>query len=62
MARIPEGQTSVSMARAATISLRTTIPAHVAKQLRLAAKDRLNWDIDKVDGTWVAIIYKAPIT
>ena len=58
MARIKEGQTAVSIARAATVSLRTTIPAHITKQLGLSAKDRLDWDLDKVDGEWVATIHK----
>ena len=30
--------------------VRTIMPVHVAKRLGLAAKYRLDWDIDKVDG------------
>lgn len=61
MARMKEGRTSVSIARATTASLRTTIPAHITKQLTLAAKDQLDWSIDKIDGEWVATIRKAPV-
>ena len=60
MPRIKEGQTSVSIARAATVSLRTTIPAHITRQLKLSAKDRLEWDLGMVDGEWVATIHKVP--
>lgn len=59
MARIQEGRTSVSIARKATVSLRTTIPAHITKKLDLTAKDQLDWDVDKVDGVWIATIRKA---
>ena len=58
MARIQEGRTSVSIARKATVSLRTTIPAHVTRKLNLTARDQLEWDLDKVDGVWVATIRK----
>ena len=58
MARIKEGLTSVSVARSKTVSLRTTIPAHVAKRLGLTAKDQLDWNLDKVGDKWVAVIEK----
>ena len=60
MARIQDGRTSVSIARKATVSLRTTIPTNITRKLDLTAKDQLEWDLDKVDGVWVATIRKAP--
>lgn len=61
MARMKGTYTSVSAARSASKSLRTTIPTHIAKQLNLAVKDQLDWSVDKVGGRWVAIIEKVDL-
>lgn len=50
--------TKVVPANMAT-SLRSTIPRSIVKQLGLAAKDHLRWDLDKVDGEWVVVVRKA---
>ena len=58
MGRMRGTETSVSSARPDTDSLRTTIPVFVAKRLDLAAKDRLDWEIDKMGDEWVAVVRK----
>ena len=61
MSRMKGTRTSVSMARSASKSLRTTIPTHVTKQLNLDVKDQLDWSIDKVKDRWVAVIEKVDL-
>lgn len=58
MGRMRGTETSVSSAKSASDSLRTTIPMFVTKRLDLAAKDRLDWEIDKVGDEWVAVVRK----
>ena len=55
---IGQGRSAVSTARPGTTSVRTTIPAFVAKKLGLASGDILEWDLDKTDGQWVATMWK----
>lgn len=56
--RIAFGETKVSVAVPNSPSVKTTIPAHVAAQLKLQSKDSVRWELDKVDGVWIAIIRK----
>lgn len=58
MGRTPSNHTKVSKAKPETTSVRTTIPAYIAAKLRLGAGDDLTWDIDKIDGQWVATLSK----
>ena len=58
MGRLASRQTKVAKAKPETTSVRTTIPAHVADKLGLDAGDTLDWDIDKIDGRWVAVLSK----
>ncbi|MDE0267396.1 MAG: hypothetical protein OXK17_10385 [Thaumarchaeota archaeon] len=58
MVRTPSNQTKVSRAKPETTSVRTTIPAHIAAKLDLNVGDDLDWDIDKINGKWVAIFSK----
>ena len=56
MGRMSGDRTRVSSANPDNASVRTTIPAFIAKKLGLAAGSVLDWDLDKVDGVWVATI------
>lgn len=42
-----------------SVSVRTTIPKYVAKKLGFEPGTHLKWDVDKIDGRWVATIEKA---
>lgn len=48
----------MAKAKPETTSVRTTIPAHIADKLGLDAGDTLDWDLDKIDGVWVAVFRK----
>lgn len=58
MVRTPNNITKVSRARPETTSARTTIPAHIVTQLGLDMGDELKWELDKIDGVWVAVFRK----
>ena len=58
MARVGSNQSKVSVARPKSISVRTTIPAFIAKKMDLGIGDTLDWDLDKTDGEWIATIRK----
>ena len=58
MGRMRSDETKASAARSASISMRTTIPAHVVSQLKIEVGDTLKWEIDKVEGQWIAKLTK----
>ena len=59
MGRMANNQTKVTQAKPETVSVRTTIPSHIAEKLNLLAGDILDWDVDRTaGGTWVAVIAK----
>ena len=58
MARMDSNQSKVSAARPESISMRTTIPAFIAKQMRLNVGDILQWDLDKTNNIWITTIRK----
>ena len=58
MARFENDETVVSRAVSNSNSLRSTIPLHIAKKLELNPGDRVEWDLDKEDGVWLAKIIK----
>lgn len=60
MGKSESDETIVALAVRESKSVRTTIPKHIAKKLELDRGVRLKWDIDKVDGEWMAVIRKAP--
>ena len=51
-------ETKVAAARSRSMSMRTTIPSHIAKQMDLGVSDVLVWKMDKVRGRWIAIMSK----
>ena len=58
MPRTPTNESKAVAARATTVSVRTTIPAHITQQLGVEAGDTLVWELDKVRGRWMATITK----
>ena len=56
MTRMSGDRTRVSAANPDNISVRTTIPAFIARRMGLNVGSVLDWDLDKVDGVWVATI------
>ena len=58
MARMSAGESKVAAARPESISLRTTIPAFIAKQMKLSVGDTLDWDLDKNNDKWFATVQK----
>jgi len=38
------------------LSLRTTVPSMIRKQLELKKGDFLEWNLDKVDGEWIVFV------
>ncbi len=59
MGKLQGNETIVALAVRESESVRTTIPKNIARKLELGPGVHLEWDIDKVDGKWVAIIKKA---
>lgn len=59
MGKLESDETVVALAVRESVSVRSTIPKHVAKKLGLDPGTHLKWDVDKIDGEWVAIIRKA---
>ena len=39
-------------------SLRTTVPMAIVRQMGLSGGDRLEWEMDKIGGEWIATIRK----
>ena len=39
-------------------SLRTIVPIHITKQMKLKQGDHLDWDLDKENNTWIAKVTK----
>lgn len=60
MSRIRDGETALALAVSRSDSLRTTVPANIVRKLGLGPKDRIIWDVDKINNEWIATIHKAP--
>ncbi len=58
MARMLPNQSTVSKAKSDSISVRTTIPIFIAKQLKLEIGDVLDWKLDKISNQWIVTIEK----
>ncbi len=58
MARMLPNQSTVSKAKPDSISVRTTIPIFIAKQMELEIGDVLDWKLDKVSNHWIVTIEK----
>lgn len=58
MARMDSSRSKVSAARPESISMRTTIPTFIAKQMRLKVGDILEWELDKTNNIWITTIRK----
>jgi len=57
--RLSNNLTKVSRAKPETVSVRTTIPSHIAEKLNLDVGDVLKWDMDKnSDGQWCATVIR----
>ena len=56
MSRMKGDLTVATPAHSSAESLRTTIPAHVVRQLGLVGRDHLDWRIDKVGDEWVVVV------
>lgn len=52
-------ETVIALAVQKSESVRTTVPKHIAKKLGLEPGVHVMWDIDKIEGEWVATIKKA---
>lgn len=59
MGKLASDETIVALAVRESKSVRTTIPKHIATKLGLVQGVHLKWDIDKIEGRWVAVIQKA---
>jgi|LDZT01.1.fsa_nt_gi bifunctional DNA-binding transcriptional regulator/antitoxin component of YhaV-PrlF toxin-antitoxin module len=51
-------KTKVNKASSTHEQLRSTIPSSIAEKLGINAGDEIDWDLDKVDGVWIATIKK----
>jgi bifunctional DNA-binding transcriptional regulator/antitoxin component of YhaV-PrlF toxin-antitoxin module len=51
-------KTKVNKASSTHDQLRSTIPSSIAEKLEIKAGSEIDWDLDKVDGLWVAVIKK----
>lgn len=58
MSRLKNNETVMTLAVSSSDSLRTTVPIHIVKKLGLENGDRVQWDIDKKDNKWFAVIIK----
>ncbi len=58
MGKLESDETIVALAVRESVSVRTTIPKHIAKKLGLEPGIHLKWDTDKIDGKWVAVFRK----
>ena len=58
MGRMKTNETKVAVAQSKSVSLRTTIPSHLAEQIGLSAGDTLKWE-SRMDGQdWILKIRK----
>jgi bifunctional DNA-binding transcriptional regulator/antitoxin component of YhaV-PrlF toxin-antitoxin module len=51
-------ETKINKASSAHDQIRTTIPTAIAERLELKSGDKIDWELDKIDGVWIAIIKK----
>lgn len=51
-------KTKVNKASSTHDQLRSTIPSSIAEKLNIKAGDEIDWDLDKINGVWVATIKK----
>lgn len=51
-------KTKINKASSTHEQIRTTIPSAIANQLKLELGDSIDWELDKVNGVWIAIIKK----
>ena len=58
MARLETNETKLTLAVSRSNSLRTTVPMNIVKKLGLNEGDHVEWDIDKINGQWMASIRK----
>lgn len=56
MARLKNNETVLSLAVSKSDSLRTTVPIHIVRKLDLKQGDHIEWDIEKIDRVWFAIV------
>ena len=56
--RVGTNESILSLAVSNSPSLRTTIPIHIVQKMGLAEGDRVKWDLDKINNTWIATISK----
>ena len=61
MGRMKTNESKVAAAQSQSVSIRTTIPAHVAGILDLKPGDTLKWEVDKDGEQWIATIRKDEI-
>ena len=61
MGRMKTNESRVAAAQSKSVSIRTTIPAHVAEMLGLKPGDTLKWKVDKDGEQWMATIRKGEI-
>lgn len=58
MARMKNNETVMTLAVSNSDSLRTTVPIHIVKKLKLEKGVHVEWDLDKVNNKWVATVQK----
>ena len=58
MAREDSAETVTALSVSNSQSLRKTVPIHMARQLCLEPSSRVKWDMNKVDGKWIATVRK----
>lgn len=51
-------ETKINKASSTHPQIRTTIPSAIASQMKLKNGDTIDWELDKIDGVWIAIIKK----
>ena len=59
MGRMKTNESRVAAAHSQSVSIRTTIPAHVAGMLGLESGDTIKWKVDKDGAGWTAMIRKS---
>ncbi len=58
MVKQEEGITVLQYAVSHSKSLRSTVPTKIIKKLGLEQGSHIEWDIEKIDEEWVAIVRK----
>jgi hypothetical protein len=48
--------TTLTKAAPKTVSLRTTVPANIVRQFKLADGDRLDWTLEVQDGKMIIVV------